>query len=300
MFYNSNEIRAYPVDELATGVADSGQMIPKSLLSDLSLAMPRSLSNRAYISAVSRTATQTFVSIAAADANRTPLAMAAWSKYDTPRKAYRLQSLRPDVGGVFVPGEWLGDETYNLRFTTPSQSLLLARVVFATSPIAERDYAVYYSQRALQGVVEVSAQGEIEALVGTRVLNGQERKALILRLRETGLTGNDALLQYAAAQPRPEARTCGDPAPIETINEVRPDCCGRLFIELRGCAQPVAIQNASGVVLDCPQAVEDLCPPKTNFDPGIEQQTDSCNDAGYPDPLDPPSNQPVSPPSWSP
>lgn len=300
MFYNSNEIRAYPVDELATGIADNGQSIPKALLSDLSIAMPRSIANRAYISAVSRTTTQTFVSISATDTDKTPLAIASWSKYDTPRKAYQLRSLRSGVGGVFVPGEWLGDETYNLLFSSPSQSLLLARVVFATSPIAERDYAVYYAQRALQGVVEISAQGEIEALIGTRVLNGQERKALILRLRETGLTGNDALLQYAASQPRPESRTCGNPVPIETINEVRPDCCGRLFIELRGCAQPVALQNASGVVIDCPQTAEELCPPKTKFDPGIDQQADACNADGYPDPLDPPSNQPSSPPSWSP
>ena len=300
MFYNANELREYPFDEGATLATDAGDLIPEGLLADLSISIPRSVALRAFVSAISRTPTQTSIVIAAANAAQTPLAIASFPADYASKTTHRLRSLYAGVDGTFVPGtiEQLNIPV-TMRFSNPNQSLLSARTVFPLGIVANRDYAVYYSRQSLQSIVTFVGIGDVEAIIDTRVLDGQAKRAMVLRLRESGLSGTDSLSRYAENQPRPESRTCGDPAPIESINDVRPDCCGRIYVELRGCAQPLKLANASGVVLDCPQLAGELCPPKTNFDPGPEQQNDNCAESGYPDPVNPPANQPFYPPFWS-
>lgn len=300
MFYNTNENRAYPFDEYATLKADDGRWLPTHILSDLSVTIPLGIARRVFAAAISRTPSQTTIVLAADNADRTPLAMVAYPADYLPRTRYSLKPLVPDVTGSFIPGERIGeDATYNLRFSEPSQSYLLARTVFAVDSVVDRDYSVFYSGRSLQGLVRLIAGGDIQLEIKPRLLNGQVRQAIVLRLQSLAGATTNVLSDYAANLPRPENRSCGDPQPVETINRIKPDCCGRVFLELRGCSQPVRLLNTCGVVLDCPHDANSLCADRTNFDPGPDQQNDLCTESGSIDPLTPPSNQPVIPPWWS-
>lgn len=299
MFYNKNENRDYPFDEFATLKDDSDQWIPPYILADLTLTIPRALSKRAFISAISRTNTKTAIVVSADNLAKTPLAIIDYSNEYLPRTRYGIRALHPEVSGSFIPGEVQEfDEVYDLKFTNPSQSYLLARVVYAMDSVAERDYSIFYSGQALRGLVRIESGGDIRTRIENRTLAGQVRQAVVISLQDIGGGGSNPLSDYAASLPRPENRSCGDPTPVETINGVRPDCCGRIYLELRGCARPVKITNTCGVSLDCPQESDALCPPRTDFDPGPEQQVDGCQSQGATDPLDTPINKPNQPPWW--
>ena len=54
-WYNLNEQRDYPVDDVASALDDSGKRLPMSLITDLQLRWPKELGQYAYVSAASVT-----------------------------------------------------------------------------------------------------------------------------------------------------------------------------------------------------------------------------------------------------
>lgn len=71
-------------------------------------------------------------------------------------------------------------------------------------------------------------------------LNTQSREVIVIRLKNS--LGDDSRnvfdIYKGPCGGRPETRSCGNPEPLEFISGVAPDCCGRITIELRGCAVP--------------------------------------------------------------
>lgn len=298
MWYNDNELVAYPFDELATLTDDAGQPLNQAILADLSVVIPATIGQRLFVSAISYTASRLSVVISADNADKTPVAIAGVQGSVVPRQPYSLVPLISGVAGQFVPGEQYGYTTsVNQRFSSPSQSYLSPRSVFSL-PMTSSSFSVAYANTLLNRLVDLIGAGDVEVVVEPRVLSGVNRMAAIIRLKESGLSGIDILRQYAQSLPRPEAGTCGDPQPITSINRVQADCCGRIFLEFRGCAEPIPIEGVCGVVLNCPEEAGKLCAQGTNFDPGSSQQSDICIEQGYPNPVDNPTNKPKLPPTW--
>ncbi|RME24188.1 MAG: hypothetical protein D6800_09015 [Candidatus Zixiibacteriota bacterium] len=242
---------------------------------------------------MSKTRTQFAAVVSANDEYRTILALLLADVTATPRKPIKVVPVIDGVFGTFSIGDSNPDlDDFTLRFSEANQSRLLARCVFFTNVGPNLDYSVFHSGVSWQGIVDVEGSSDIVVRIGERNLGGQMTEALII-----GLTDDiETRKKYAAILPRPENHTCGDPAPIETINGVRADCCGRIYIELRGCANPIPLQP-SGVAIDCPETVETICPPPKELDPVDRTQHDRCvEDAGEDKPEVTPSEEKPKPP----
>jgi hypothetical protein len=276
-FYTDNQNRKYPFHDSATLMDDSGQVLPDGLLVDLSLTMDSTLGNLAYVSAITKKNGSITVILSAA-ATGLPIAI---SKVDVSNQSLlvrhrrtsqmQLEPLSGLVAGTIILGEnftIIPDASYS--FSTPAQSMLTPRTVFSMAIPGNQRIGVYSSGINLAGAVAVGNEGDIELVFEPRVLGGRTVNAAVFRLKGS----SQVLATYSASLPRPESRTCGNPQPIESINNVRPDCCGRIFIEFRGCAAPTPILNHCGVVLECALTLDDICPPKTSY--ADKPQTDLC------------------------
>lgn len=295
-FYHNNEVRGYPFDDSATRVDDLGIRMPVALLSDMSIAFPESYGFRVFCSAMSKTPEGAAFVFSADNPERTVLAIGTVGTEVVPRRPVALVPMQEYVKGTFVPGEDLCDcPPINLRFSDPSQSVLAARVGFPLPVTGSADFAAFYSSDSFHRIVELIAAGDLTVRIENKVLGGVTKRAIVFRLAEFGSDDNSNLARYSATLPRPESRTCGDPQPLELLAGVRPDCCGRVFIELRGCAQPIPISNLCGVSLDCPHESNSLCSPDVDYD----LPEDDCVEQGVPDPLNPPPNLPQLPPWWN-
>lgn len=296
IFYSANEVRGYPFDDQATRLDDSSMRLPDGLLADISLSIPNSFGNRVFCSAMSKTIGGSAFVFSATDPARTVLAIGSVGPAFVPRRAIPLTPMQPFVKGTFVPGEQIANQPdVNLRFTNPNQSMLCARTVFPLPISSQSDFGEFYGTEVFNRIVTLIAAGDMAVRIENRTLGGATKKALVFSLTESGSGTASNLERYAGGTPRPESRTCGDPQPLESLAGVRPDCCGRVFIELRGCAQPIPISNFCGVALDCPHEADSLC----TDGPTYELPEDDCIEEGIPDPLDPPKNGPDIPPWYN-
>lgn len=259
-WYATNQSRSFPLHATATTVADNGKFLPEDLIVDLKLRYPGDFDNPAYISYVS---SGEMISIAIATGTIT-LATAT-----VPRNELRafpvvaLQSTIQGVQGFIVFGPSASYGTW--RFSGPDQSQLSQRAAY---PQVNLDQSSRIHRRGSSPgtgpSVDLTGNGDVLIARVERQLAGELRSAISLSLN-TQSTRN--VLQEYAGQcgRRPESATCGNPAPIESINGVVPDCCGRIFIEFRGCAEIIPIANACGIVLRCDITAADVCPVLTTL-----------------------------------
>lgn len=297
-WYNLGENTQYPFDQGATLQDDAGLPLPCSILADFSITLPKSLGQRVYCSGISKQGSTASL-VFAGDAEGLPTVAAVTIGLGAERrKPVMLESIEGPVRGAVVPGELLWElEDGTWRFTNPSQSYMAARTVFPVSQSRQQELRLAYGALPLQSVLKLSGDVNVRIALETRLLGGKMRPAVVASLFD--LNGQSALKAYAGKyQQRPESRTCGDPAPVETINLIQPDCCGRIFFELRGCAKPIPISNHCGVVLDCPMEASEMCSPRELVPD--ESVADYCQTIGKgADPIDPASNAPQQPPWWS-
>lgn len=295
-FYTDNQNRKYPFHDSSTLNDDSGQVLPDGLLVDLSLTMDSTLGHTAYVSAITKAAGLITVIISASDSGL-PIAISKANVGDQSllirhRRTSQLQ-LEPLTGlaaGTIILGENfinIPDAAY--AFSTPAQSMLTPRTVFSMAIPGDQRIGVYASGINLAGAVSIGNEGDIEVAFEPRTLGSKTVMAAVFRLKGS----SQVLATYSASQPRPESRTCGDPQPVEAINNVRPDCCGRIFFEFRGCAAPTPIRNHCGVVLECALTLDDVCPPKTSY--ADQPQTDLCAAESGSDPINSAEDQPDAP-----
>lgn len=295
-FYSLNENRAYPFDAGGLLLSDAGDQLPEGLLVDAGISFDRQYGTRLRCTAISKTAAAT--AIVLGTSTQASLAIATIPEGFTPRQAIPIDPIIEGVSGFVTPGEPLARLAIsNWLFSGDRQLLLSPRVAFPVRLQNSQSFAALNSAALLSGMVLLEGLGDMNIRIEPRVLGGQQKTAIVFRLTDVS-NQVSVLQQYSGSrQQRPESRTCGEPFPIETINQVAADCCGRIYIELRGCAQPIPITNHCGVVLDCPQEPEELCPPKKTYNETAGDSQDQCVAQGEPDPLTPPANPPKLP-NW--
>lgn len=293
-FYNQNQNRKYPFHDGASLMDDDGKFLPDGLIVDLSITIDSTYGENVYVSAISIVGGVVTV-ILSAVSTKLPLALA---RLDTGNQLlflnYRrtsqiqLTPLVDGVSGTIILGEALASTEAATYAFSEQAATISPRCVFSLAVPGGQKLGVYQAGYDWGGGISLSSAGDIEIAFESRELGGRTVQAVVFRLKGTSQT----LASYAASLQRPEARSCVDPQPIETINNVQPDCCGRIFIEFRGCATPTPIVNHCGVVLECALTLIDICGARNDF--SDIPQIDLCSSDGN-IAINPSDNQPDAP-----
>lgn len=259
-WYNENECRAYPLDDVATAIDDSGNAMPSDIIVDAFVRWPISLGTRAFVSTVTVSAKLITATILCYDENNEgafiPLASVAAprSKQGVPIKLTAYQS---GAAGWIVFGRCNILEG-NYVFSTPCQSALLPRVARPFKATAVSGVTVSGSSTVLTGDVALQGYGDLSVTVEQVKVRREEDtvvNAIVLQLAGQDLTS--ALLRYRGpCGNRPESNTCRRTA-IKTINGISTNDDGEFDLRFAWPVQPHCIDSA--IILDCDVGMQDIC-----------------------------------------
>lgn len=281
-WYSLNAGRSYPVDEAATLLSDSGELLPSDIIVDCHLTFPETAARYAYIGAVTVSAGAVSVIIMGSDVPvrqatcsseeseevGVPLASISMAKTNlVTGRNYPLVAMYPGVGGWIVFGEGVtnkrGDSSlyYKGKFSSVVQSGLNPRAARSYRGLPIPSIAKMGESVLLTGIVLLKGGTDFEIVQETRTIEGDEVNAIIFRLVSKSPGGSDRnVFQVYSGQclPRPETGNC-DGDPIEQINGATPDCCGIITVNFAGCASVKLTTDGHGIVVDCDVGMTDVC-----------------------------------------
>ena len=273
-----NSARRYPFHDGATGEPDDGgTSLPDDLVVDLTLRFPSTLGLYAYLSAAQVSRGIVTLLFAAADTfssrgDYRPLASISVPRPARLGTAYPLTPLADGVAGWIVLGQ--GVETlYRGLFSGPSQTLVAPRCARAYRPPAVLSLGKEGVSPALSGVVRLRAGADVEVVAADRVISGRVRRCVVVRLKQVPERN---VFQYyiGPCGGRPESQNC-DGTPVESINDVKPDCDGNIQISFFG-VKPSEAEN--GIVLDYNLGLSESCDKRLPTASGVlpNERDDAC------------------------
>lgn len=262
-WYNLNEQRPWPLDDTALLTDDTGAFLPHNLISDVMIRFPRVLGDRLFLGAVTvgpNVVTATFLS---ASAGYIPVASISVPRPVDVYRHYALETLYPGVAGWIVFGGGIDNtQLRTYRFSSPVQSLIQLQSArqYIYEPV--ESLGKLNVATGLTGLIRLSAGSDLEIVKEEREIEGTLRDAIVLRLVADAEQGERNIFEEYAGPcgKRPESRNCGAPEPIEFINNVAPDCCGNILIELHGCLAISKDVESCSIVLDCGFGLGEACP----------------------------------------
>jgi len=257
-WYTRNRSRSFPLRGTATAVTDQGQLLPDSIIADLALRFTGETNEVAFIRSlvVSKQSVSIVINVGS-----TSIASATMPVADVNNWAPKqLTALVAGVQGYVVFGE--STLQGNWTFSSAAQSGLTWKVA-APQPAA--DAPARFKRSGFGDMVGptviLEGTGDIDISSEQLYLDGATREAIVISLSDDA--ENNPLSDYVGScGKRPEANTCGSPEPIIALSGVQPDCCGRIFLEFRGCVDLHKLEGTCGVVIDCNTQAGDLCPAK--------------------------------------
>ena len=145
-WYNMNAGRAYPLDDTASCLDDSGERLPSTVLVDAKLAVPASAGRYVLLSAISSTPRLLSLIFTAADTETTtagvPVACLHIVKPVAIHRQYAVTPLLPGAGGWVAFGPDANDLLYAATFATahffgpsPKEFTLLAFLFYTAAGI---------------------------------------------------------------------------------------------------------------------------------------------------------------------
>lgn len=281
-WYVMNESRQFPLSDDASGLGDDGVRLPTDVLADLHIRFPRTAAKWAYLSSLSVTAGLVSLTIVGSTtapspadcevddesidyAEILPLASLWLPKPIVLYRPYPLKALAGGVGGWVVFGEGVRrPDDYSGRFSSPSQAFLVDKAAKPYSIRQVESLRPLGHYRPLTGVVQLQGGDVMEVVTGVRRIEGADRRAIILRIREDQ---TDVDLEDLAGEcgRRPESDNCLR-TPLERINNVGPDCDGEITIQFGGCVSLRQASPVCGAVVSCNQSMDDVCGPPRGAD----------------------------------
>lgn len=261
---NLNTLRPWPFDATATLTDDTGKAVPTEIIADLLLRFPASLGVRAWISALSVTPHLVTCVISSASGDFQTLASISTPLPQFGQTVHTLRAHGPGIGGWIVWGTDLEQYQGVWRFSSPQQTLLMPRTAWPYTSLPVTTLSIQGMDQPLRDLVKLQAGNDIRITKQIREIAGVLREAIVFELdtENTAETGRNILNEYRGpCQTRPESGTCADGFPIEFINNVAPDCCGRIQIVLTGCVAVSQINENGecGVEIACPITFDDAC-----------------------------------------
>lgn len=274
-WYNINEARAYPLDDSASLVSDSGGRLPAGLLEDLRIRWPRSLGRWVFLSAATITThivTFTFEVTDSMDAvaGQSQL-LAGFSmaiKDLMPGRTYNLQTFATGVAGYVVIGSST-DAPFQGKFSTPRQSLVTPRAgrFYRDPPIPSMK--LHGSELPLTGLIKLTAKEPLTIERATRVIDGVEYdNVIVFKLKdpvsdvESDKDYVPAIARFASPCTGIVTMSCTDPQPVLSVNGVTPDCQGRVYLRFRGAAVVGKVyDDDSALIIGSPVDMATTCAP---------------------------------------
>lgn len=303
-WYNLNSTRKYPLDDGCTGITDDGQVLPATIITDLSLTLPRSLGIGGMVSSLKVSDTMVSVTFLALDhpirnsfydpasslsaEYFKPLCAVTLAKPVETGVPYPLTPFSDGVVGWIVFGEGI-KKKFDGKFSNPVQSALNPKNCRYYRDFPVTSIGKVGASTKLQGMVKLIAGNDIDITAETQLINGEEKQVISFALKEKN--GVNVLDVYRGpCSGRPESKTCAQES-IEFINTVQPDCNGNIDIifesPFRTARYP---DNVGGISVDYPVGLIDACTAKDNLPdskgvlPAEYQNDDQCNPSSFPDP----------------
>lgn len=258
-WYDLQAGRRYPLDDRSTGLDDSGEFIRDSILVDCHIRFPETLGATAFVQAITVSPTLVTVLIGVTDGtDTTTIAAISQPKPITTSKNYEVTPLVAGVAGWVAFGAGV-EEPFSGRYATPAQSLLLSRCARAYRALPIPTIGKKNLDTALSGIVNFAAVAPI--VIEQKKLVIQDRLVNVLEFSLsntfTSIAGNPLQYFLSDCGVRPESGTCPKP-PIETINNVTPDCSGNINILAEGVTI-YQFENCGGIGVDLPIGLTDVC-----------------------------------------
>lgn len=258
-WYDLQAGRRYPLDDRSTGLDDAGSVIRESILVDCHLKFPDNLGDIAFIQAITVSPTLVTVLIGVANgANITTIAAISKAKPVTTNQNYEITPLVPGVAGWVAFGVGIA-EPFAGKYSTPTQSLILSRCARAYRALPIQTIGKINLNTALSGVVNLEAAEPITVTAKQLTVQNKLVNALEFSLAKTFADNSGNPLQYFLSDcgVRPESGTCPK-TPIETINDIRPDCRGNINIVTEGLSV-YQFENCGGIGLDLGLGLTEAC-----------------------------------------
>lgn len=260
-WYNLQATRRYPLDDSASGEADTGASLPNDILADLHLRFPATLGDYCYVQGVTVSAgivTVLFGVSASLDAEGATIAAVSLPKPVAPNVHYPVQDLAGGVAGWVVFGVGV-QTTFADRYPSPRHTLLARRCARAYRPLPIVDIGKLNISTALSDEVTLNGTTPLAITPKQLTINGRQVTALVFQLNQ-----NDASLSYnplsyflGSCGPRPESGTCPK-EPIETINGVTPDCDGNINIQFENLIGE-KFADCGGIDVLTPLSLAQIC-----------------------------------------
>ena len=289
-WYDLNSQRAYPLDIAASGLSDTGVLLPDAVIEDLRLRWPITLGKYAFLSALTITehiVTVMFSACSTLDNSANDAVLLAGisipdSEY-VPNRTYVLETFEEGVGGFITVG--LGNaEFFSGNFSTPNQGLLTARAARPSRVPPVSSISTLNAKEKLKGVVNFEALSPLSITKETRIIEGVEYdNVIVFRLVEdaeveTNLVDAGLTLETESVFKsfsgdcgrRVGSKDCGSPEPLETINGIGADCDGILTLQFKGCGLIGRNITDCGIIIDCDLGLSGSCapPPLPNLETG--------------------------------
>jgi hypothetical protein len=274
-WYNLNEQRDYPLDDMASALSDNGERLPAALISDMRLRWPITYGRYAFISSASVTPhIVTFMIEATNDLDNSPSSSVLIAGISIPLlefiegRTYALTTFKPGVGGFVTIGSAV-DVPFKGVFSTPRQTLLTARAARYSRVPPISTLGIEQAASALTGVVNLTALAPLQLAKETRVIDGVEYdNVIVFRLVEeisdiaVDTFTSSVYSRYAGpCGRRVGSKSCLDPQPVQTINGITPDCDGVIVLQFEGCATVGRNIEDCGVIVDCDLGLSSSCAP---------------------------------------
>ena len=254
---NANEGRNYPITDVVTRVADDGVVLPNTFLVDAYIRVPYTQYKQIYVSAASVGPGVVSVVFSAYDSpSVVPLGAVTVSKPVTPYKNYTIDALTEGVGGWVMFGSAVkASETFNLKFSSYTQSQLLDRCVNVYDIVPVSGIRKKYASSSLTGIVRLAGRvGSTQVVSGQRTINGEVKDVALIQVIATGNITDKMHALAGVCGHRPGELTCNKRV-LTAVNNVTPDCNGNIDLEFTNGIIVGSVAN--GLVLDYPKGLAD-------------------------------------------
>ena len=267
---NQNELRRYPLHDAATAMAANGVALPDDIIVDANIWIPRTAGKFVFVSSVSVTPGIITVTFAATDATPfggspssafVPVGVVSVVRPAIRFKNYPMTPFIQGAGGWIALGQGATAATEKLfvSLANAAAGLLVDRCVRAYYPAPVTSLGKYGSSQPLQGLVSLAGiQGSVVTRGAVMNVGGAVRPVGLIGL-DLSKNGVTTLQDFAGScGHRPQASNCNNP-PIESINNVKPDCYGNIDIKFSGLAVVGGLDD--GMVLDSALGLTEACGP---------------------------------------
>lgn len=236
-WYDLQEGRRYPLDDLSTGIDDAGEPIADNIIVDCHIRFPNTLGAYAYVSALHVSENIVTAIISAANTVNAPstfktIAAISLAKPIEIGVNQPIRPLVPGVAGWIAFGSGIG-EPFSGKYSNPIQTLITQRCARAYRPLPIPTLGKINLATALSGVVKIIGRSPVVATYETTDVEDKQVPAIVFRL-VGNLTDENVLDNYGGpCKKRPESGTCARPG-LQNINGVTPDCDGNIQITADG------------------------------------------------------------------